>query len=120
MRLAEYLYYSGSIAWQDVIGAVVWQRQHRPKFGELAIEQGYLTERQLLQAMRLRIARRSSLPIAAFMTENGVLTDSQCRAILNRQQKMQPPIGGYFVDHNILDREVVEAAVSLRNRACVE
>ena len=36
LRLAEFLYYTGRVSWQSLIGAIVWQRSTRPHFGELA------------------------------------------------------------------------------------
>jgi hypothetical protein len=95
LRLAEFLYYSGSISWQSLIGALVWQRSGRPKFGEIA------RQLQLVSASdmtRVLLARVRHEPTGAAASRLRLITVEDVRRVLRIQRARQRPIGRYFVE----------------------
>jgi hypothetical protein len=96
LRLAEFLYYSGSISWQSLINSLVWQRSGRPKFGEIA------RQLQLVSATdmtRVLLARVRHEPTGAAASRLRLITVDDVRRVLTIQRARQRPIGRYFVEN---------------------
>ena len=56
LLLGHYLYYSGVINWRTIVDALVWQRKQRPRLGEIGRQQGWLDHQKVLAIMRGRKA----------------------------------------------------------------
>ena len=103
LRLAEYLYYSGRVGWQDYVAAVAWQRGQRPPLGRLAVKLGMLGQRDVTDLLERR--RREGVqaePFGEFAVRRGFLTRSQLLAVVGRQKQGQRRIGQYFIERGLL------------------
>jgi hypothetical protein len=95
LRLGEYLYYLGRISWRELIQALVWQAQQRPKFGQAAMELGYLDPQLISQALKYR---RPGEKIGEAAVRLEILTALQRQVVLHNQIKAHRRIGDYFLD----------------------
>jgi hypothetical protein len=114
LRLAELLYYSGKISWRAMIGALVWQRRQRPPIGRIAVDWGFLTEREVAQLLRERLAEHSHELFGEYAFRRARLSSFQLAALLGRQRLLQRPIGEYFVEEGLLDERAILEAVALQ------
>ncbi len=105
LRLGEFIYYSGRISWRELIQALVWQAQQRPKFGQAAMELGYLDPQLISQAMR---CRRPGEKIGEAAVRLEILTALQRQVVLHNQSKSHRRIGDYFLDSGRLTPSELE------------
>ena len=93
-----------------MIGALVWQRRQRPPIGRIAVDWGFLTEREVSQLLRERLAEHSHELFGEYAFRRARLSAFQLAALLGRQRLLQRPIGEYFVEEGLLnEREILEA-----------
>jgi hypothetical protein len=102
LRFAEFLYYTGRISWKTLIRALVWQMEHRPRFGDLALHYRYLTRENILEIIRHSSSLRRFGETAIQL---GMLSKSQVSIILGRQLSFAAPIGRFFIDQSILNQK---------------
>ena len=95
LRLAEFLYYTGRVSWQSLIGAIVWQRAAQPRFGELARELRSISAQELQKILVSRLRHEHTGEAARRMN---LLTSEQVERILRLQRARRRPIGRYFVE----------------------
>lgn len=105
LLFGEFLYYSGIISWKTFIEAIVWQRRQRPRFGTIALQWRYLTEREIGTIL---VARQFSESMGEAALRMGLLSPLQVNTILYYQRLLQRRIGEYFVEHGCLTSERVE------------
>ena len=111
LRFAEFLYYSGRIGWQDYVAAVAWQRGQRPALGRLAVELGWLDQRDVSDLLeRRRREGAQAEPIGQFAVRRGFLTSAQLLALVGRQNRGQLRIGQFFVERALLTVDQLEGA----------
>jgi len=111
LRLAEYLYYSGRVGWQDFVAAVAWQRGQRPAMGRLAVELGLLGQRDVTDLLeRRRREGAQAQPFGEFAVRRGFLTRSQLLAVVGRQKQGERRIGLYFVERGLLTAVELDGA----------
>ncbi|PLX79269.1 MAG: J domain-containing protein [Desulfuromonas sp.] len=105
LQFGHYLYHRGLISYQQLINALVWQRQQRPMLGELAVQVGWLRDEDTLAICRQRegYARFGERAIRM-----GKLSTGQVKALILHQRTMHKKIGQYFVEKEILSAEEVE------------
>ena len=95
LRLAEFLYYTGRVPWQSLIGAIVWQRAVQPRFGELARELRSISAQDLQRILGSRLRHEHTGETARRLD---LLTTDQVERILRLQRARRRPIGRYFVE----------------------
>ena len=95
LRLAEFLYYSGNISWQSLIGALVWQRSGRPKFGEIARQLRLISAGDMTRVLLARVRHEQTGAAASRLR---LITVEDVRRVLRIQRARQSPIGRYFVE----------------------
>ncbi len=108
LRLAQYLFYKGRISSQQLVEAVVWQRNSRPLVGQLAAELG------LLSAPEVERIVANCKPGEAFCDAAGRLgyiTHQERRSVLEAQRRRQPLIGRYFVRRGLLAEQALTELV---------
>jgi hypothetical protein len=111
LRLAEYLYYSGRVGWQDYVAAVAWQRGQRPAIGRLAVELGLLGQRDVSDLLeRRRRDGAQAEPFGEFAVRRGFLTRTQLLAVVGRQKQGERRIGQYFMERGLLNALELDAA----------
>lgn len=104
LRFAEFLYFSGVISWRTLIDSLVWQRRQRPRLGEIARKWRWVDDSQVEAAVR---DRRPGERIGEVLLRHGLVTAFGLGALLRQQQRLQKPIGLYFVKQGLLsEREV--------------
>jgi hypothetical protein len=101
LRIGEFLYYSGKVAWQDFMAALNWQKRQRASFGEIAMEWNLLSQEDVVAIMT---DRNFAEPFGEAAIRKGLLSRFWVRAILHHQAKTQPRLGRYFVETGILSR----------------
>lgn len=99
LLLGQYLYYSGRISWQDMIDAIVWQTGQRPKIGQLALQAGIMSSRQVVTVLS---SRSENERFAACAQRCGFISNNERVALISRQRRMQRSIGEYFVSQGLL------------------
>jgi hypothetical protein len=95
LRLAEFLYYTGRISWQSLIGSIVWQRAAQPRFGELAKEMRRISGPDLARILSSRVRGEQTGQTAQRLH---ILTEAEVERILKLQRARRKPIGRYFVE----------------------
>lgn len=95
LRLAEFLYYSGSISWQSLISSIVWQRSGRPKFGEIARQLQLVSADDMTGVLLARVHHEQTGAAALRLR---LITVEDIRRVLRIQRARQRPIGRYFVE----------------------
>ncbi len=99
LRTGEFLYYRGLIPWHDLIRAIVWQRNQRPRFGEIASEWNLLGPEDL----DLLLSSKGLFERVGEAAERlGILPEAAIRSILSFQQTRQRPIGSFFTGNGLL------------------
>jgi hypothetical protein len=101
LLLGQYLYYSGRISWKDMINAIVWQTGQRPKIGQLALQAGIMSSRQVVTVLS---RRADDERFAACAQRCGFISNNERVALINRQRKMQRNIGEFFVQNGLLTK----------------
>lgn len=104
LKLGLYLYYRGVVSYQEVVRALMWQRDLRPPLGDFARQWGWLNEADvsaILSATEI-IGSFGERAVAV-----GLLTQSQLNLILLHQRSMQQPIGRYFISRSLLSEAVL-------------
>lgn len=95
-----YLYYRGLIPYSALIGALTWQRQQRPIFGQIAQRWGWLDSEGISRILSCRKIGRFG-DRAEYL---GLLSPIQVRAILLHQRTRQGKLGSYFVEQGLLSQ----------------
>lgn len=104
LKLAEFLYYSGRVSWQDFVAAIAWQRGQRPAVGRIAVGFGFLERWEVAEILeRRRTEGAGREPFGEFAVRRGYLTPFQLLALLGQQLRLQQPIGQYFVERGLVD-----------------
>jgi hypothetical protein len=99
LRFGEFLYFSGIIPWSFLIKALVWQRQQRPRIGEIAQRWRWFTESQVLGVLK---DRHPGELVGEALLRRRLITSFQLSVLLWQQKKIQKPIGEYFVQQGLL------------------
>lgn len=116
LKIGLYLYYRSVISYEAVVRAIIWQRDMRPPFGELASAWGWLASNDISVI-------RSATDIPGLFGERaiqlGLLSEAQVRVILTHQKTLQLPLGKYFVGTGLVgEKELARylRELSLHNR----
>ncbi len=109
LLFGHFLYYTGKVSWRQVIQALVWQRQQRPRLGELGRRLGWLSDADILQVLDRRLPLR---PFGEEAVRLGVLDEARLRVLVWQQRRLQRRFGDYFVEHAILSGPQVEILAS--------
>lgn len=99
LLFGHYLYYSGAISWRTMVAALIWQRQQRPRLGELGYRLGWL---RLQDIQGIVCDRHDPLPFGESAIQRGLLTEMQVRILLYRQQQSHRKFGEYFLDNRLM------------------
>lgn len=99
LPFGRYLYYRGVITQQELIAALMWQSNQRPKIGQIARDWGWIDDPDI----------RSILAYRGDLTRFGekalhlsILSREQVQTLLWYQRSNQQKIGCYFVEQGIL------------------
>ncbi|KJR43280.1 molecular chaperone DnaJ [Candidatus Magnetoovum chiemensis] len=97
LKIGEYLYYSGVIAWKELIAALVWQAKNRDRMGEIASRWGWINEKQIKTVLK---RKDKGERLGDALVRMKVITPFQRNMLVWQQRKSQKPIGEYFMKEN--------------------
>jgi hypothetical protein len=97
LLFGQYLFFSGSVSWEALVKAIVWQRRQRPRLGEIAKKEGWLSDAQI---RRLVAGRKYGEPLGETAVRLRYLKRTQLNTLLRSQWHSQKLFGEYFVLHN--------------------
>ncbi|MDU0460951.1 MAG: hypothetical protein RW306_19650 [Geobacteraceae bacterium] len=120
LKTGLFLYYSGKISYEQMIEALVWQRNMRPPIGELAAHWNWL-HKSFIDIILKEVSRGGQFGERA--VSMGLLKESQVKVLLRHQLFMQKPVGSYFVSNKILTREELKESLlvmSIHNKLFAE
>jgi hypothetical protein len=108
LLIGQFLYYSGCISWNTYINAIIWQKRQRPLVGQIAVDWGILSPKDI---QKILIGRDYREKFGEIAVRRGYLTPYKLMAILGKQRKLQCPMGDYFVRSGNLTLRKMEAMV---------
>jgi len=114
--LGRYLYYSRIISMRSLIEAIVWQKRQRPMVGSIAVQWDWLTQDDIRSILTIRNPGEKFCECAL---RCGHISSYQQSLLLVKQQMLQPRIGNYFINQNIVTPQEMEYIVDqlrLHNR----
>lgn len=109
LLFGQFLFYSGKVSWESLIRAIVWQRNQRPRVGEIAMSWGMLSEGQFRFVF---LRRKPGEPLGEAAVRMCFLRQAQVNALLYRQKRLQRPFGEYFLIHDILSGSELQAILT--------
>jgi curved DNA-binding protein CbpA len=101
LRLCRYMYYKGLIDYRTIINAIIWQLQNRPKVGDIALKNNYITYEKIIEIIKNRKIGEKFCQAAVRLN---FLQKHHVRYIFNIQKSYNKPIGQYFIEKKILTR----------------
>ena len=108
LMLGQYLYYAGRISWRMLIEAISWQRTLRPCIGQIAMQSGILTQRDVVSILT---ERRLEERFGECAVRIGYITAIEQTTLVSRQSWLQRRIGEYFVKQNLLSENELASLV---------
>jgi hypothetical protein len=105
LLFGQFVHYSGYISYRQLIDAILWQKVRRPLVGNIALRWGWLHEADLREILK---QRRWGEKFGEAALRGGYLTPDEFRLILGWQRLLQPRIGRYFVEKRLLTVSSVE------------
>jgi hypothetical protein len=101
----QFAYYSGYISYRQLIDAILWQKIRRPLVGHIALRWKFLYEDQIREILK---HRRWGEKFGEVALRGGYLTPDDLRMILGWQRILQPRIGLFFVEKRLLTVSIVD------------
>jgi two-component system, chemotaxis family, sensor kinase CheA len=112
VKFALSLHRKGILAAEKSLEVMQHQQLQRPKIGELAVQHGYMTEKQVSDAILQKSAVERFGETAIRM---GYLTEERVAKLLLQQSRQTPPMQEVILSLNLLTKPVIDqAAESLR------
>jgi hypothetical protein len=99
LLFGQYLYYAGYISFSTLIKAIVWQRLQRPSVGAIAVSWGWMEGGNILDILR---CRKYGEKFGDCALRCGYLSEYQILRLLDKQKTVQPLVGKYFIEQNIM------------------
>lgn len=109
LMLGQFLYYAGVISWRTLIDAISWQRSLRPCIGQVAMQSGMLTQRDVV---RILTERKLDERFGECAVRIGYITPVEQITLVSRQTRQQHRIGEYFVQQGLLSEHDLALHVS--------
>jgi hypothetical protein len=117
MQIGLYLYYRGMISYSELMEALLWQRQQRPRLGAIARRWGWLSAEDVHSILRgAQVGRFGDRAVAMEL-----LTPFRLKTLLNFQRCRQQRLGDFFLERKILKVATLErlaAELIEHNRRC--
>jgi hypothetical protein len=108
LLFGQFLYYSSLISWRQLIGAVTWQRLHRPLIGQIALDSGMLSSHEIAKTL---LERHFKEKFGECAIRKGYLIPLRLMILLGKQRRFQTPIGRYFIENGIFHSGALERLV---------
>ena len=108
LLLGRFLYYSGIISMSILVEAIVWQKSQRPMIGSIALNWDWLAQDDIRSILA---RRRPGEKFCECALRCGYIRRYQQNLLLVRQQMLQPRIGSFFVERNIVTPNQMERII---------
>jgi len=105
LLFGHFLYYSGIITWLDIVNALVWQRTHRPRLGELGRKHGWLKEQDI---PRIIDHNTALLSFGESAVRLGLLSERQRNTLLFQQTLLQKKFGLFFIEKGTMSAAMLD------------
>ncbi len=109
VRLGELLRKEGMISDLQLREALQIQKEERQRIGDILVELGYMTKRQLRHIIR-KYKRR--IPLGEYLVEGGTITAAQLEYALNTKTSAQMRLGEILMEARIITEEQLAQALS--------
>ncbi len=109
LALAQFLFHLGWVSWESVLESLRWQEANRIPLGEVAVQTGALTAAELHRVLR---HKRPDELFGACAVRLGVISRATLARLLERQKRLQPLVGQYFVQRGLLSAERLRSALA--------
>ena len=106
LLFGHFLYYSGLINWRTIVKALAWQKNNRPRVGELGKRVGWLTVTDVEKIIRNRKGMES---FGQSALHQRLLNPKQLESLIAQQKRLQRKFGEFFIAHKIFSPEQMES-----------
>ncbi len=108
MLFGQFLFHNNVISWKTLIEAIIWQRNQRPLFGQIAKNWKILSDDEI---KKIIIGKNSTERIGDYALRNGFISLFEFMAIIGKQRSLQQPIGEYFINNGSISRTTLDAMI---------
>lgn len=108
LMFGEFLFHSGLCEWRDVFQALAWQRQGRPRLGEIGCNFGWINKQDICTVFQhLQTGTR----FGETAVRIGLLSPQQLERLLRHQTIRQQRIGQFFLQQELLSSGQLQDAL---------
>ncbi len=116
MRFGMYLFHKGIITAEQLVAALEAQSRDQPQLGQLAIEEGKLSVRDLFMILRVQ-SDTTQDRLGETAIELGLMTRRDLAELLMLQSDRQRPLQDILVEQQVLSVEQAQAAIEAFRRS---
>lgn len=110
LAFAQFLFHLGWVSGDVVVEALRWQDEHRIPLGRLAQETKLLTARDV---DRILMGKRAGERFGVCAARLGLLPREVVARLVERQRRLQPLVGQFFVQRGLLSDERMRRALRM-------
>lgn len=108
LMFGEFLFHSGLCEWRDVFQALAWQRQSRPRLGEIGCNFGWINKQDVSTIFH---HLQAGIRFGETAVRIGLLNPQQLERLLRHQTIRQQRIGQFFLRNDILSQQELQDAL---------
>ncbi len=108
LMFGEFLFHSGLCEWRDVFQALAWQRQSRPRLGEIGCTFGWINKQDVYTIFH---HRQAGIRFGETAVRIGLLNQQQLERLLRHQTIRQQKIGQFFLQNDLLSQQQLQDAL---------
>lgn len=108
LMFGEFLFHAGFCEWREVFDALAWQRQGRPRLGEIGCNFGWINKQDIYSIFR---HLQAGIRFGETAVHMGLLTPQQLERLLRHQTIRQQKIGQFFLQNNLLSPRQLQDAL---------
>ncbi|WP_306547949.1 J domain-containing protein [Desulfobulbus sp.] len=110
LLFGHFLYYSGLTTWRTITRILIWQKQSRPRCGELGNRFGMLNPDDIALILR---NKTTHTPFGEVALALGLLSEEQLQRLLMQQQRLQKKFGVILLEKQLVDEQELRALLRL-------
>jgi len=110
LLFGHFLYYSGLTTWRTITRILIWQKQSRPRCGELGNRFGMLNPDDIALILR---NKTTHTPFGEVALALGLLSEGQLQRLLMQQQRLQKKFGAILLEKQLVDEQELRALLRL-------
>lgn len=110
LLFGHFLYYSGLTTWRTITRILIWQKQSRPRCGELGNRFGMLNLDDIALILR---NKTTHTPFGEVALALGLLSEGQLQRLLIQQQRLQKKFGDILLEKQLVDELELRALLRL-------